>query len=378
MAVMGITRIANITGLDHIGLPVVMVCRPNSRSLSVAQGKGVDLASAQASGVMEAVESFHAERITLPLKLASYEELRYTHRVVEVSGLPADAAGAFHPETPIHWIEGYDLLHDEPVWVPDELAHLNFTVGMPASGEGFLASSNGLASGNHHLEALSHGICEVIERDAATLWRLRPAEARARTRVDLATVTEPLCRAVLDKYERASVGVAVWDMTSDVGAPTFLCRLYDESGDVVRRLPVAEGQGCHPQREIALLRALTEAAQGRLTYIAGSRDDCLPVEYERLRDADLWEQHRAEWLAVRPTRPFTASPTWHAETFNEDAAWELDCLQAAGIQRVIVVDLTRPEFGLPVVRVIIPGLEALSGGSSYVPGRRARARAARP
>ena len=102
------------------------------------------------------------------------------------------------------------------------------------------------------------------------------------------------------------------------------------------------------------------------------------MEYERLRDADLWEQHRAEWLAVRPTRPFTASPTWHAETFNEDVAWELDCLQAAGIQRVIVVDLTRPEFGLPVVRVIIPGLEALSGGSSYVPGRRARARAARP
>ncbi|XXZ33194.1 YcaO-like family protein [Sorangium sp. So ce321] len=81
MPVMGITRIANVTGLDNIGIPVVMVCRPNSRSLSVSQGKGLDLQTAQASGLMESVESYHAERIDLPLKMASYEELRYTHRV---------------------------------------------------------------------------------------------------------------------------------------------------------------------------------------------------------------------------------------------------------------------------------------------------------
>ncbi|KYF86628.1 hypothetical protein BE20_00300 [Sorangium cellulosum] len=76
MPVMGITRIANVTGLDNIGIPVVMVCRPNSRSLSVSQGKGLDLPTAQASGLMESVEAYHAERIDLPLKLASYEELR--------------------------------------------------------------------------------------------------------------------------------------------------------------------------------------------------------------------------------------------------------------------------------------------------------------
>src|SRR5207244_5110666 len=79
MPVMGITRIANVTGLDCIGIPVVMVCRPNSRALAVAQGKGLDLDAAKASGLMESVEAYHAERITLPLKLASQEELRYTH-----------------------------------------------------------------------------------------------------------------------------------------------------------------------------------------------------------------------------------------------------------------------------------------------------------
>lgn len=82
--VMGITRVANVTGLDSVGIPVVMVCRPNSRSVAVSQGKGIDLASARASGLMEAVELYHAETITLPLRLATYEELRYQHNVVEV------------------------------------------------------------------------------------------------------------------------------------------------------------------------------------------------------------------------------------------------------------------------------------------------------
>src|SRR4051812_24003909 len=82
MPMMGITRIANVTGLDSIGIPVVMVCRPNSRSLAVSQGKGLGLAAAKASGLMESVELYHAEHITLPLKLGSYEELRHTHHIV--------------------------------------------------------------------------------------------------------------------------------------------------------------------------------------------------------------------------------------------------------------------------------------------------------
>lgn len=82
MAAMGITRIANVTGLDSIGIPVVMVCRPNSRSLSVSQGKGLDLPLAKVSGLMETVEQYHAERIHLPLKFGSYEGLRYTNPLV--------------------------------------------------------------------------------------------------------------------------------------------------------------------------------------------------------------------------------------------------------------------------------------------------------
>ena len=58
---LGVTRLSNITGLDSIGIPVVVACRPNSRGLATAQGKGIDLAAAKASALMEAVERQQAE-----------------------------------------------------------------------------------------------------------------------------------------------------------------------------------------------------------------------------------------------------------------------------------------------------------------------------
>ena len=91
---MGITRVANITGLDTVGLPVVMVCRPNARSLAVSQGKGLDLDSAKASGVMEAVESWHAEHVVLRLRLASWYELAERAPVADVSALKVARAQA--------------------------------------------------------------------------------------------------------------------------------------------------------------------------------------------------------------------------------------------------------------------------------------------
>ncbi|WP_437543445.1 YcaO-like family protein [Sorangium sp. So ce367] len=373
MPVMGITRIANVTGLDSIGVPVVMVCRPNSRSLSVSQGKGLDLRSAQASGLMESVESYHAERIDLPLKLASYEELRYTHRVVDVEALPRISGAQFHADLPILWIEGVDLLQREPVWVPFEVVHTNYTVAMHRTMVGFVASSNGLASGNGVLEAISHGLCEAVERDATTLWRQRSPASRAATRIDLDSIPEGGCREVLDRYERADVAVGVWEITSDIGIPAFLCKICDRRDNALRRLGVNEGMGCHPAREIALLRALTEAAQSRLTQIAGSRDDRYPSQYVRQRDPNITAAAREELGRPGPRRPFAEGPTFAADTFNADVAWELDRLRAAGMARAIVIELTRPELGVPVVRLVVPGLEPLSGDRSYVPGARARA-----
>ena len=169
LPVMGITRIANVTGLDTVGLPVVMVCRPNSRSIAVSQGKGLTLAAAKASGVMEAIEGYHAEHIALPMKYATFEEMRYTHDVVSPGDLPQRRDSLFHPNLSLLWIESRDLATNQGVWLPLELVHLNFTVPAPPGMGCFAASSNGLASGNHPLEAISHAISEVVERDAVSL-----------------------------------------------------------------------------------------------------------------------------------------------------------------------------------------------------------------
>jgi YcaO-like protein with predicted kinase domain len=71
---MGITRVADVTGLDCIGIPVAFCCRPNSRALAVSQGKGLDLAAAKASAIMDSVEGFHAERVSLHVRWATYPE----------------------------------------------------------------------------------------------------------------------------------------------------------------------------------------------------------------------------------------------------------------------------------------------------------------
>jgi len=357
MLAMGITRIANITGLDVIGLPVVMACRPNSRSLAVSQGKGLTLVAAKASGLMESVEAYHAERITLPLKLGSCEELSSTHQLVDVTGLPRTTTSRFHPGLRLLWVEGRDLLRDGPVWVPYEVVHIDFTPECQIGGGCFVCSSNGLAAGNHVLEAISHGICEVVERDAASLWFLLSEEEKQRTRTDVEGVDDPLCREALERYERAGLSVAIWETTQDIRIPSFRCVVTEREHNPLHVLYSAEGYGCHPTRSIALLRAMTEAAQSRLTVIAGTRDDVLRSDYERFLNLDAFDRLRATIEVAAPMNSFRDGPGTDAATLDEDVAWELDRLRDAGSRQVVVIDLTKPEFELPVVRVVIPGLE---------------------
>jgi YcaO-like protein with predicted kinase domain len=374
MAAMGITRLANVTGLDSIGIPVAVAFRPNSRSVAVANGKGLDQAAAEASALMEAVESFHAERITLPLKLGSFAELGSSHRLIDVDALPRRRNGSYDADLPILWIEGHDLIQDEAVWLPYETVHTNYAVPLAQGSGCFVLSSNGLASGNHLLEAVSHAICEIVERDATALWDLSDEQARLRSRIDLSSVEDVSCRAVLAAYERAGVDVAVFETTSDTGVPAFLCTICEPEGSALGGLSGASGMGCHPDRKVALLRALTEAAQSRLVVIAGSRDDIFAEDYERLQGPEALRAFRARIDAGGPRRSLQHVPTWEAETFDDDIAWELGCLQQAGISRVVAVDLTRPELGLPVVRVVIPGLEYWPSAPNYTLGARGRAR----
>ena len=369
---MGVTRVANVTGLDTLGIPVVAVYRPNARSLVVSQGKGLDLWAAKASGLMEAIEGFHAEHAELPLRLASARELARSHELVDLAGLPRVSIGSFHLDRQILWCEARALGSDRPLWVPYELVHTNFTLPLPAGSGYFTMSSNGLASGNHLLEAISHGLCEVIERDALALWDGAGGSSAARGRIAEGSIDDRACAHVLAAIRAAELAIGIWDITSDIGIATFACVLVDRGPNHVGQVYTSHGSGCHPSRSIALLRALTEAAQTRLTFIAGTRDDADREFFERARDPARIERLRAELDAPGEGRGFQAVPTREADDLEDDVRWQRERLAAVGLEQIAVVDLTQPRFGIPVVRVIVPGLESLHGIPGYVPGARAR------
>jgi len=340
--------------------------------VAVSQGKGIDLASARASGLMEAAELYHAETITLPLRLATYEELRYQHNTIEIEELPRGSRSLFHPNLRLLWCEGDDLLSGGSVLVPYEMVHTNYNLPFPDGHGCFPATSNGLASGNRIIEAISQGICEVIERDATTLWNLRDDKELDHSRLDLTSVDDRICQELLAKFERAGLSVAVWNITSDIAIAAFACFIVCRNDKTMWHCSVAVGYGCHPARRIALLRALTEAAQVRLTVISGLRDDLRRESYDTLLDPDKITAIRQRISSSTPARPFHEIPDYDADTFEEDVERELKCIRKAGVRRVVIFDLTKSEFALPVVRVVIPGLEPIIE-RGYIPGRRGRA-----
>jgi YcaO-like protein with predicted kinase domain len=371
MPMMGITRLANITGLDRIALPVCLAVRPNSRTLSTSQGKGNTLAAAKVSALMESIEGWHAERIDAPLLYDTATALAQRVRVADVGALALRADATFCPDRPIYWIEARDLMDDAPTWVPFETVAVNF-VKQPGHTPQFLESTNGLASGNHPVEAVVHAVCEVIERDASTLWEAVPSAQRKARQLDLSTVTDPALRRVIDTLEEKGVAVAAWDITSDIGVPTFTCAcVEDPDSDHWRPVGVASGHGTHLVPEIALSRALHEAIQCRLTTISGSRDDMFPADYLKYGDRAYHARVIADLRMPPPSLPYQPLRPPVGDCFEDDLETLLALLRRAGLLSALAVDLSRSEVGIPVVKVVVPGLEPFHT-PLYQPGARAR------
>jgi ribosomal protein S12 methylthiotransferase accessory factor len=367
----GITRVANVTGLDRIGIPVFMVIRPNSRGLAVSQGKGLDAAAAKASGIMESVEGFHAEFAQCPIRLETYRELSRFSNVADPSSLPRSRDSQFTEHLLVPWTPAIDLFRDTEVYVPYELVHTNVTLPrMPGSGC-FMLSSNGLASGNTIAEAAVHGLCELIERDALSLSLGR--KDTLERRIDPGTIDDRDVLELLLTYERADMTTVLVDLTTDIGLPVIEAHIVDRTGDsVMKPIPGSRGSGCHPDRSVAAVRALTEAAQVRLTGIAGSRDDKIRPEYHYEQRAEVIERQRAFALASGLRRDWRAIPSAARPTIEGDVELLLERLRAAGIPRVMLVDLSRTELPVSVVRVIAEALEPPAESPAYRPGERAK------
>lgn len=364
----GITRLANVTGLDRLSIPVFIAIRPNARSIAVSQGKGLTPDRAKASALMEAIEIWHAEHITAPTFFASKTDLQGAHEFVDLSRLPETPISTAIDHQRLHWIGANDLMSNRAKLVPLEMVHADYTHPVfPDAGQ-FPASTNGLASGNHLLEAICHGICEVIERDALALWHQTSPSNKRTARVDLDTLTDDDTRALLSRITDAGLACAIWDITSDIGVASFMCVIHEPS---VSDAHLGLGSGTHPDAVVALTRSITEAAQTRLNYISGAREDLFSQEFTQQGRADKHMPFDGLLDAHPAPRKFDAVHSVQHRTLSQDLSWLKDKLSHTGIDEIAVVDLTRSEFAIPVVRVIIPGLEAPHDDAAYLPGPRA-------
>jgi putative methanogenesis marker protein 1 len=228
----------------------------------------------------------------------------------------------------------------------------------------FRANTSGLASGNEPEEAIFHGLAEVIERDA---WSLVEASRRMGPLIE--NIGNGLGGELMEKFRRADVAVYLRDITSDIGIPT--CAAV--SDDIKLRDPtlLTTGMGTHTSAGVAVLRALTEVAQSRLTQIHGAREDTTTADLRRQIGYERTKRLNKHWFEESSSKDFSEINSYDSCDFLDDIKHMQSKLAEAGLDRVIVIDLTREEIGVPVVRVIVPGLEISAVDSERV-GQRCR------
>ena len=351
----GITRLADITGLDRIGVPVVLGIRPNARSVSVSQGKGETTILAKVSAAMESIEAYHAEHISLPTKLCSYNNFKNQSEIINPKKLAVflDTKNLGHRVIP--WVKGFDLISQNQTWVPLDAVCLDFTT---TPNKDVRKNSNGLASGNHLLEAVSHAILELVEKDARFLFnnQLNPNIKQ----VDLNSIDSTSCAKIIQAIVKADLDILILDISQEIGIPVFTCFIIEPNlQNQFAPLRYSLGHGAHLSKEVALMRALTEAAQTRLTMIAGCRDDIAPNDYY-LEAHKNFETEKDELYKIYrhvSEQQFQQIPSLESDRIDTDVRLELEMLMGSGFDQAVLIDLTKEAIGIPVVRLIIPGLQ---------------------
>ncbi|WP_018686719.1 YcaO-like family protein [Actinokineospora enzanensis] len=368
----GITRLADITGLDRVGIPVTMAIRPNGRTLSNHAGKGTSLDAAMASAAMEALENHYADEWRPDTFRCSYRQVRQLGAVPEWHDLPL-ARHAPRPESwPYLWTWGWDLINDEQVALPVSMLHMGNRDERILDLCAFQITSNGLASGNNLIEAIHSGLLEVIERDACTCHKVRWLRRRTPPPVlDPSTIESAAVHALLDRLDEADVDSVIFDCSVDTATPVYMADVIDRS----RQVPgTFRGYGAHLDPEVALVRALTEAVQARTITIAGSRDDLFRHRYVHRGSEREYERMDALTSGSMP-RADRPGPSEATTTVEHDVLLLVERLRGAGLDRVIVVRMSDPDAPISVVKVVVPGLEGYQM-ENFMPQHRALAFAA--
>ncbi len=369
----GVTRVTEITHLDRIGIPVYSAIRPSAAegAVSIYAGKGATRDQAKASAMMEAFERYSAELqeddIKTNLISACFDEIEgcIDPKSLVLPKLPFDPQ-----KRELNWIKAVNIKNDGEYMVPaDAVFHPYVTSGGINL---FKSNTNGLASGNKIEEAVFHGITEVIERDA---WSLFEVKRKGAPEIDPESVENPIILELLDKFKKEGIDVKIVNLTSDVEAATIAA----VSDDTVLKDPalLTLGVGTHLDPEIAVMRALTEVAQSRATQIHGTREDTTRAVFMRKAGYERMKRINKHWFGEsEEVIDMGKIKNRAGKSFREDIETSLKLLEKIGVKDVLFVDLSRDEIEIPVVRVIIPGLEVYSVDAERVGKRLVRKRKA--
>lgn len=350
----GITRLARLTGLDRIGIPVWNAVAPNAKSITISQGKGIRDIDAKVSAAMEALERAVAGAPEVEILADCWKTLSDAGKRAErLPGLIAAGQDDIGDDERIAWVNGIHVVSGGPVFLPYQAAILDSTQVQCR----FWQSSDGLASGNTLEEAILHGLLERVERDAHVLWQVAPDKGMGGC-IDPLAFHEPIISEMMEKIAAAGLILRLFDITTDIGIPCYTALLAPANfGDLknIRFLDVTHGSGAHPDPARAVMRAITEAAQSRLTFISGARDDIHPATFNR----PLPEEIRARLMTGTVDIPVRNSvfPSGARALLNHT----LRRLEEAGIVDVFAVPLTRPETPFSVAKIFVPQLEHPEG-----------------
>lgn len=360
---MGITRVGRQTELDRIGIPVWCAYAPNSKAIVIAQGKGLDDASAKTSAVMEAVERSVATQPSCAQIEASKRDLAGRHAVDCLEGLLAIGSQPVDADEHIRWVEARNLVTGGSIFVPSDAVHLDRTKIAPR----FWISSDGLASGNNWHEAVLHGVLERIERDACVLWDVSDSRSRHARRINPHSIEDADVVEMLGKISAAGFDLALFDITSDLSVASVVALLRPVGDDSsLRYVDVTMGAGASLSPGVAAARAISEAVQSRMTFIGGARDDLIPELFSRRADPAHLRSFR-----VPHTVRLGDLPAMTARSTEDALAQIVARLAERGIGRLYAVELAPEWLPASVVKVFAPQLEHPDGDRRIRFGSRA-------
>ena len=396
----GITRLADITNMDILGIPNFSAVLPGTEDyIWVYSGKGPTRMDAKASALMESIERYSSLPSGNRNKMiqGSYKEVSKVSKILHPSNVVEPMILEYDDEMIMDFLSGYDLVNNDRILIPAPLALFRYSPKPPAINPFAYHHTNGLASGNVLEEAICHSLCELIERDATSLAELNASALpynflRTMTKylsdngleidpvdgtefvdddskypdVDISSIDFKPISNLVKKFNDAKIPLIIKDITSPIGVPTFNASSIEWITEDYGYL--AEGHGTHPDARIALLRAITEVSQTRAANIQGARDDLRKISYG---NSNSDEKKTWQFMKSKNTIQFSEIKSFIHDDILDDINFILSRLVSNGLKQVIVVDLTNPQIMIPVVRTIVPGLETFKITKAII-GKRGR------